>query len=80
MSIDVCAYAQWCPTLCNPMDRQAPLSMEFPPTQEYWNGFPFPTPEDLPGPGIEPVSLASSTMVGGFFTAGPPGKPLSIDR
>ena len=27
--------------------RQAPLSMEFS-RQEYWNGLPFPTPEDLP--------------------------------
>ena len=26
--------------------------------QEYWTGLPFPTPGDLPYPGIEPVSLA----------------------
>ena len=32
--------------------RQAPLSMEFP-RQEYWSGLPFPSPGDLPGPGIE---------------------------
>ena len=32
---------------------QAPLSMEFP-RQEYWVGLPFPSPEDLPDPGIEP--------------------------
>ena len=36
---------------------QAPLSMEFP-RQEYWNGLPFPSPGDLPDPGIEPSSLA----------------------
>ena len=35
---------------------QAPLSMEFA-RQEYWSGLPFPTPEDLPNPRIEPVSL-----------------------
>ena len=32
---------------------QAPLSMGFS-RQEYWNGFPFPPPGDLPNPGIEP--------------------------
>ena len=31
---------------------QAPLSMEFS-WQEYWNGWPFPSPKDLPDPGIE---------------------------
>ena len=30
---------------------------------------PFPTPGDLPDPGIESVSLASSALAGGFFTA-----------
>ena len=29
----------------------APLSMGFP-RQEYWSGFPFPPPEDLPNPGL----------------------------
>ena len=32
---------------------QAPLSMAFP-RQEYWTGLPFPSPGDLPDPGIEP--------------------------
>ena len=36
--------------------------------QEYWNGLPFSTPEDLPNPGIEPGSLASPALAGGFFT------------
>ena len=35
----------------------APLSMEFS-RQEYWSGLPFPSPGDLPDPGIEPASLA----------------------
>ena len=35
--------------------RQAPLSMGFS-RQEYWSGLPFPSPEDLPDPGIEPGS------------------------
>ena len=37
--------------------HQAPLSMEFF-RQEYWNGLPFPSPGDLPDPGIEPGSPA----------------------
>ena len=54
--------------------RQAPLSMEFS-RQEYWSGLPFPTARDLPDPGIEPMSLASPVLAGGFFTAAPAGKP-----
>ena len=34
---------------------QAPLSMGFS-RQEYWSGLPFPSPGDLPDPGIEPIS------------------------
>ena len=37
--------------------RQAPLSMGFS-RQEYWSGLPFPSPGDLPNPGIEPRSPA----------------------
>ena len=37
--------------------RQASLFMEFP-RQKYWSGLPFPSPEDLPDPGIEPWSPA----------------------
>ena len=37
---------------------QAPSSMGFP-RQEYWNGLPFPSPGDLPHPGIELTSLVS---------------------
>ena len=51
--------AKSCPTLTTPCTsvRQAPLSMGFP-RQEYWSGFPFPFPGDLPDPGIEPRSPA----------------------
>ena len=41
--------------------------------QGYWSGLTFPSPEDLPDPGIEPVSLA---LAGRFFTTELPGKPL----
>ena len=43
--------------------------------QEYWSELPFPTAEDLPDPGIEPVSLASPALAGRFFTTVPAGKP-----
>ena len=36
--------------------------------QEYWSGLPCPPPGDLPDSGIEPVSLTSAALVGGFFT------------
>jgi len=41
--------------------------------QEYWNGFPYPTPGELPSPGIEHVSLAPPALAGGFLTTAPPG-------
>ena len=46
---------------------QAPLSMSFS-RQEYWSGLPCPPPGDLPHPGMEPVSLTSFALAGGFFT------------
>ena len=47
--------------------RQAPLSMGFS-RHEYWNGLPFPSPGDLPDPGIKPASLTSPALAGRFFT------------
>ena len=41
--------------------HQAPLSTGFS-WQEYWNGFPFPPPGDLPEPGIKPMSLVSPAL------------------
>ena len=51
--------AKSCPTLVIPwtVACQAPLSMGFS-RWEYWNGLPFPSPEDLPNPGIKPGSPA----------------------
>ena len=40
--------------------------------QEYWSGLPFPSPGDLPNPGIEPGSLAFQADA---LTSEPPGKP-----
>ena len=50
---------------------QAPLPVEFS-REEYWSGLPFPSPRDLPDPGIKPGSPA---LTGRFFTTAPPGKP-----
>ena len=50
---------------------QPPLSMGFS-KQEYWSGVLFPTPGDLPDPGIKPASPA---LAGSFFTTEPPGMP-----
>ena len=67
--------AQSCPTLCDlwTIAHQAPLSMGFS-RQEYWCGLPFPSPGDLPDPGIEP---RSPTMQADALTSAPPGKPLN---
>ena len=51
--------------------RQAPLSLGFS-RQEYWNGLPFPSPRDLPNPGIGPKSPA---LAGRFFTTDTSGEP-----
>ena len=51
--------------------HQAPLSMGFS-RQEYWSGLPFPSPGDLPNPGIKPRSPA---LQADTLTSEPPGKP-----
>ena len=68
----VCKHTQslqFCPTLCGPMDSNPPvsLSMEFS-RQEYWSGLPCPPPGDLPDLVMEPTSLMSPALAGGFFT------------
>ena len=47
--------------------QKAPLSMVFF-RREYRTGLPCPSPGDLPDPGIEPSSLSSPALAGGFFT------------
>ena len=53
---------------------QAPLSMRFS-RQEYWSGLPFPSPGDLPDPGIEPGSPALESDA---LTSEPPGKLMHV--
>ena len=43
--------------------------------QAYRNGLPFPPPEDLPDPGIKPVSLESPALASRLFTTEAPEKP-----
>ena len=59
--------------------RQSPLSMGSS-RQEYRTGLPFPSPGDLPDPGIEAETLLSPALSGGFLTTAPPGKPLLCTR
>ena len=65
--------AQLCPILCGPLGCafQAPPSMGFS-RQEYWSGLPFPSPGDLPNPGIEPKPPA---LQEDSLLSEPPGKP-----
>ena len=70
-----------CLTLATPWTvvHKAPLSMGFP-RQEYWSGLPFPSPGELPNPGIEtaaPALQAVSCIAGRFFTE-PPGKLAAL--
>ena len=55
---------------------QAPLFTEFP-RQEYWSGFPFPSPGDLPNPGMEPVS---PTLQTDSLPSQPLGKPNWLEH
>ena len=54
---------------------EAPQSMEFC-RQEYWSGLPFPSPGDLPNPGIEPWSLA---LQADTLPSEPPGNPNFVE-
>ena len=78
LSVHECAYSFICVQLfATPwiVALQALLSMGFP-RHEYWSGLPFPTSEDLPNPGIKPVSLVTPAgnspkkPVGRFFATG----------
>ena len=68
------AVTQSCLTLCDPMDCSPPRSpVHGILQQDYWSGLPFPSPGNLPDPGIEP---RSPTLQAGALTSEPRGKPL----
>ena len=46
---------------------------------EDWSGLPFPSPGDLPNPGIKPMSACISCIADGFFSTEPPGKPHHVE-
>ena len=76
LTINLCGgsglVAKTCPTLETSwtVARQASLSMGFP-RQEYWSWLPFPSPGDLPNPGIEP---RAPTLQADSLPIEPPGK------
>ena len=62
---------QSCLALSDPMDHSLPGSSVHgieESWQEYWSRLPFSSPGDLPDPGIEPSSLKSPALAGGFVT------------
>ena len=76
-SVQVCVVASCCLTLCDPMDCSPPSSsVHGIPRQEHWRGLPFPFPEDLSCPDVDPASPALASR---FFTTEPPGKPEVTD-
>ena len=75
----VCSVRQLCLTLCKLMDcSPAGSSVREIFQARYWSRLPFPSPWDLPDPGIEPMSLGSPTLTGRFFTSRSPRKPQGV--
>ena len=65
----VCSVAKSCPTLCGLMDSSLPgSSVHGIFHTRILDGWPFPSPGNLPDPGIKPMSLASLILAGRFFT------------
>ena len=65
---------------CKPMDYSPsgyPVNVSF---QECRSELPFPTPRDLPNPGIKPSSLVSPGVAGGSLTIAPPGSLASVQK
>ena len=75
LGLTACVCAQSCLTICDLVaaTHQAPLSMEFS-RQEHWNGLPFPSPRDLPDPGLNPRPLrVADSLPLATWEARPPG-------
>ena len=70
-----------CLTLATPrtVALQAPLSIGFP-RQEYWSGSPFPSPGNLPNPGIKPKSPSMQVDILLLTHQGSPFPPFSWDN
>ena len=72
-----CFVALSCLILCKSLDiiLQAPLPKGFF-RQEYWSGFLFPSPGDLPDPGIIPKSPVSLALQADYLPTEPLRKPI----
>ena len=87
LCVRMCAHARSgtrsCPTLFCAMDcslaERILMFMEFS-RQEHWSKLPFPMQGDLPDPGVEPATLASPALAGGFFTTGHLGSTTRISK
>ena len=65
---------QSCPTLCDPMDYSlSGFSIHGIFQARSWSGLPFPSPGDLPDPGIKP---GSASLQADALLSEPPGKPI----
>ena len=74
----VCSVGQLCHILCDPMDCSPPDSLISGISQaRVLEWVAISSSRHLSDPGIEPASLASPALAGGFFTTVPPGKPKS---
>ena len=69
---------QSCLTLSDPMNCSPPGSSVHGIREEYWNGLLFPTPGNLPDPGIELSLLSLLHWQAGSLPPAPPGKPSSV--
>ena len=72
MCLCACSFAQLCLTLCDPMNCSQPGSSVHGIPQAgtlEWTAMEWiPPPGNFPNPGIEPISLISPALAGGFFT------------
>ena len=72
-----CVHTQSCLTLCNPMDCSPPgFSVHGISQTRILEQLPFPTPGDLPNPGVETASPASPELTGGVLSTAPSQKPI----
>ena len=74
----VCLAVQSCPALCETLCFTPPGSFVHGIFQaKYWSGLPFPSPGDLPNPGIKPRSPAMQAYT---LPSEPPGEPQEVTK
>jgi len=79
MCVHACSLAQSFLTLCDPVDCVPPgisLSMGFS-QQEFWSWLPFPSLENLPDSGIQPMSSLSPAMCLDFLPLSNQKSPIT---